>query len=93
MSPYFLSVMLGGGGRKSQCDFDQKCCLSTRHHFRILKIALLFHTIQNQSEKKYSCYDDAYMYLTVKNLAIMKYSVKNNMHYTQDGCGGGYGRA
>jgi hypothetical protein len=37
------------------------------HHFRILKIALLFHTIQNTSEKKYSCYDDAYMYLTVKN--------------------------
>ena len=32
------------------------------------KIALLFHTIQNKSEKKYSCYDDAYMYLTVKNL-------------------------
>ena len=82
-----------------------------RHHFRILKIALLFHTIQNKSEKKYSCYDDAYMYLTVKNLnlfflepafyrivcmksiAIMKYSVKNNMNYTQDGCGGGYGRA
>ena len=31
-----------------------------RHHGRILKIALLFHTIQNKSEKKYSCYDDAY---------------------------------
>ena len=28
-----------------------------RHHFRILKIELLFHTIQNKSEKKYSCYD------------------------------------
>jgi hypothetical protein len=39
-----------------------------RHHFRILKIELLFHTIQNKSEKKYSCYayDDAY--ITVKNL-------------------------
>jgi hypothetical protein len=35
-----------------------------RHHFRILKIP---HS-QNKSEKKYSCYDDAYMYLTVKNL-------------------------
>jgi hypothetical protein len=39
-----------------------------RHHFRILKIALLFYTIQNKSEKKYSCYDNAYMYLTVKSL-------------------------
>jgi hypothetical protein len=39
-----------------------------RHHFRILKIVLLFHKIQNKSEKKYSCYDDTYMYLTVKNL-------------------------
>jgi hypothetical protein len=37
-----------------------------RHHFRILKIELLFHTIQNKSEKKYLCYDDAY--ITVKNL-------------------------
>jgi hypothetical protein len=36
---------------------------SMRHHFRILKF-----TIQNKSERKYSCYDDAYMYLTVKNL-------------------------
>jgi hypothetical protein len=26
------------------------------------------YTIQNKSEKKYSCYDNAYMYLTVKNL-------------------------
>jgi hypothetical protein len=41
---------------------------SMRYHFRILEIALLFDTIQNKSEKKYSCYDDAYMYLTVKNL-------------------------
>jgi hypothetical protein len=39
-----------------------------RNHLRILKIVFLFHTIQNKSEKKYSCYDDAYMYLTVKNL-------------------------
>ena len=27
----------------------------------------------------------------MKSIAIMKYSVKNNMNYTQDGCGGGYG--
>jgi hypothetical protein len=33
-----------------------------RHHFRILKIVLLFYTIQNKSEKKYSSYDNAYMY-------------------------------
>jgi hypothetical protein len=63
----------GGGGGEFQCDFDQKCCIwiilgSMRHHFRILKIALLFHTVQNKSGKKYSCSDDAYMYLTVKNL-------------------------
>jgi hypothetical protein len=69
VSPYFLSVMLGG----SQCDFDQKCCIliilgPMRHHFRILKIVLLFNKIQNKSEKKYACYDDTYMYLTVKNL-------------------------
>jgi hypothetical protein len=31
----------------------------------------------------------------MKSIAIMKYSVKNNMNYTQDGCGGGlaYGGA
>ena len=29
----------------------------------------------------------------MKSNAFMKYSVKNNMNYTQDGCGGGYGRA
>jgi hypothetical protein len=36
-----------------------------RHHFCILEITLLFYTIQNKSEKKKSCYDNAYMYLTV----------------------------
>jgi hypothetical protein len=39
-----------------------------RHHFCILEITLLFYTIQNKSEKKKSCYDNAYMYLTVKSL-------------------------
>ena len=75
MSPYFLSVMFGGGGGGSQCDFDQKCCISIilgsmRHHFHIIKIALLSHTISVSytSEKKYPFHDDAYMYLTVKNL-------------------------
>ena len=33
---------------------------------RILKILLLFYTMQNKFEKKYSCYDNAYVYLTVK---------------------------
>jgi hypothetical protein len=33
-----------------------------RDHFRILKIALLFYTIQNKSEKKYSSYECIYMY-------------------------------
>jgi hypothetical protein len=34
-----------------------------------------------------------YRIVCMKSIAIMKYSVKNNMNYTQDGCGGGYGRA
>ena len=34
-----------------------------------------------------------YPIVCMKSIAIMKYLVKNNMNYTQDGCGGGYGRA
>jgi hypothetical protein len=53
MSPYFLSVMLGGGGggENPNVILIRNVAIilgSMRHHFRILKIALLFHTIQNK---------------------------------------------
>jgi hypothetical protein len=67
VSSYFLSARLGGGD-PNVILISLGSMTSMRHHFRILEIALLFHTIQNKSDKKYSCYDEAYMYLTVKNL-------------------------
>jgi hypothetical protein len=58
VSPYFLSAMLVGGvgGGVENRNVILIILGSMRHHFRILKIALLFHTIQNKSVKKYSCY-------------------------------------
>jgi hypothetical protein len=39
------------------------------NHFRFYETPFPHsqNTIQNKSEKNYSCYDDAYMYLTAKN--------------------------
>jgi hypothetical protein len=46
VSPYFPSVMLGGENPNVRFILG-----SMRHHFRIFKIAFLFYTIQNKSEK------------------------------------------
>ena len=46
MSPYFPSVILGGENSNVRFILG-----SMRHHFGIFKIAFLFYTIQNKSEK------------------------------------------
>ena len=56
MSPYFLSVILWF--YETPFPHSQNCVAFS-------------YDIQNKSEKKFSCYDDAYMYLTVKTLSIL----------------------
>ena len=72
MSPYFLSVILGGGD--SNVILIRNVALN---HFRFYEtpfpdsqncVAFSYDSEKKYSEKKYSCYDDAFMDLTVKNL-------------------------